>query len=65
MKDTCHLAYCMAQIRKETRGCRSYPVVNVDVHVQNALVNFEQLQNCQNDVVHITKPACLALLGVM
>lgn len=41
------------------------PVVNVDVDVQNALVNSQQLQNREGNVVGIAKPARLGLLRVV
>ncbi len=40
-------------------------VVHVDVHVQDALVHFEQLEDGEDDVVDVAKPGRRVLLGVV
>mmetsp|Transcript_10421 Transcript_10421/g.14544 ORF Transcript_10421/g.14544 Transcript_10421/m.14544 type:complete len:404 (-) Transcript_10421:156-1367(-) len=41
------------------------PVVDVDVDVKNSRVVFQQLQDGQDNVVHVAEAAGLALLGVV
>lgn len=43
----------------------SIPMMNVNIQIQDSRVNFQQLKNAQNNIIHITKSTCLCLFSVM
>ena len=40
-------------------------VVNIDIEVKDSGVDFEQLQNTENDIVYVTKPTGLSLFAMV
>ena len=40
-------------------------MMNIDINVKNSLVMFEQLQNGQNNIIHVTKTRGFRLFSVM
>jgi len=59
------LSPLLSPVRQIKRLLHAVPVVDVDVHVQDAGVVLQQLQDGQDQVIHITKPGRFGLLRVV
>ena len=60
MEGNCHDPVCGVESLLNTIS-----MMNVDVNVQDPLVVLQQLQNSQDDIVHIAEARRLRLLGVV